>query len=468
MESVAAIETTAVTRETDLQNSIYEGIFANMFATLTGGVFLTGFALHLGMDEFMIGLLASMPFLVTVFQWPTAHLIETTGKRKIFWYWGAVTARLLWLPILIAALLPIDSTFLRFSLLMGLIFLSYSFNSVSGVSWLSLMSDLVPDTIRGQFFGNRNMLCGAAGMVVMLIYGKFLDLMKNAAPGGLSLGFGLVFLSAVFFGIVSMRFLVRVSEPALLKPKTNRSFFKNLPMPFRERNFRKFLTFALVWGFSVYFAAPFFTVYFLQDLHFSYGFIAALGTASGFADLLGMRFWGRISDKVKNKAVIRFSSAVAIFLPFAWIFVRPGSTVLPFVINIIGGLFWAGINLCMSNLLLGISPKENRSLFFSTFNIMTGLGAATGPIAAGLFLKHLPLPHLQVFSFAVVPLHFIFLLSSGMRLLSYQLFRFISEPQEVEMGQMIRVLRSVRGMNIASGFNYLLHPFIEIARRSLR
>jgi len=37
----------------DLNCSICDGIFANMFATLTGGVFLTGFAIQLGMDEFM-------------------------------------------------------------------------------------------------------------------------------------------------------------------------------------------------------------------------------------------------------------------------------------------------------------------------------------------------------------------------------------------------------------------------------
>jgi MFS family permease len=468
MESVATAEVVQIDRDTDLRNSVYEGVFANMFATLTGGVFLTGFALYLGMDEFMIGLLASMPFLAPIFQWPTSHLMETTGRRKVFWYWGAGMSRLLWAPVLIVGLAPIEPVSLKYGLILGLSFLSYAFNSVSSVSWLSLMSDIVPPSMRGRFFGNRNMLCGAAGMAMMLCFGKLLDILKDSSPGGLSSGFSIVFISAVVFGIISMRYLIRVSEPALLKSRKSQSFLKSLPLPFKERNFRKFLTFAFFWGFSVYFAAPFFTVYFLQDLKFSYGFVAALGTISGFADLLGMRFWGRISDKVKNKAVIRFSSTAAICLPFVWIFVRPTNVVLPIVINTIGGMFWAGINLCTSNLLLGISPKENRSLYFSTYNILSGIGAATGPIVAGLLLKCLALPHFHVFSFEVFPLHFIFLSSSVMRLLSFQLFRYISEPQEVEMGQMIRVLRSIRGLNIASGFNYLLHPFLEIARKSIR
>jgi len=57
----------------DLRNSIYDGMFANAFATLTGGVFITGFALYLGMNNFMIGVVASMPFIVTVFQVPTSY-----------------------------------------------------------------------------------------------------------------------------------------------------------------------------------------------------------------------------------------------------------------------------------------------------------------------------------------------------------------------------------------------------------
>jgi hypothetical protein len=60
--------------KTDLRNSFYDGMFANAFATLTGGVFITGFALYLGMNDFMIGLVAAMPFMVTVFQLPASYL----------------------------------------------------------------------------------------------------------------------------------------------------------------------------------------------------------------------------------------------------------------------------------------------------------------------------------------------------------------------------------------------------------
>lgn len=450
----------------DLKNSIYEGVFAHMYATLTGGVFLTGFAVHLGMDELMIGLLAAMPFLATIFQLPASHLIEERGKRKKFWYTGAAIARLVWIPIILAGLVPASMVPFKVSLILVLILISYSFNSVSSVSWLSLMSDLVPAEIRGRFFGNRNMLCGAAGMAVMLMFGKALDYLQGHLDVGLSLGFGATFAVAVFFGVVSLRFLNRVSEPLGVNSLTNRSFRRDVVLPFQEPNFRRFLGFAFLWGLSVHFAAPFFTLYFLRDLHFTYGFIAVLGAVSGLADLAGMHLWGRISDKVGNKTVIRFASGVAIFIPLAWVFVWPESVILPIAINLIAGAFWAGINLCMNNLLLRISPSKNKSLYLSTYSIGAGLGAATGPIIAGWLLRLISDTSFRLFTWELLPIHIIFLTSTVLRLLSFQLFKRIYEPEEAKDVHAVRILRHVRGLNVASGFNFLLHPFIEIVKNN--
>lgn len=448
-------------RKADLKNSVYDGMFANMFATLTGGVFLTGFALHLGMNDFMIGLLASMPFVVTLFQLPTSYFIVKNPERKKVAYWAAAIARLLWLPILVFALLPLSPGVTRYLVVLGLIFISYAFISISYVSWFSWISDLVPDEIRGRFFGTRNMFCGGAGMIVMVAFGTFFDKLNGLSYRGVPLGFAITFMSAVFFGMMGLRFLNLISEPRAHCSSSYVSFYKLTGVPFKEPNFRKFLIFSLLWNFSVYFASPFFTLYFLRDLSFSYGFVATLGMFSAFADLLGMQIWGRISDNVKNRAVIQLSSWIAIFLPLAWVTVQPSSVVMPILLHLVGGGFWAGINLCMNNLLLRISPQENRAFYLSVYNFMGGLGAATGPILAGLALKYMSNSDLQLFSWKILPLHVIFIASTLFRLLSFQLFKHVREPEEVTVGEMVRVLRGVRGLNVTNGFNHLLHPFIE-------
>jgi MFS family permease len=309
------------------------------------------------------------------------------------------------------------------------------------------------------------MLCGAAGMVVMVLFGTLLDLFKGHGGKALSFGFSMTFTAAVLFGMVSLRFLKRISEPKTHLSEIPRSFRTQLWRTLRETNFRRFLAFAFVWSFSVYFASPFFTLYFLRELRFSYGFVATLGMISAFADLTGMRLWGRISDKVKNKAVIQLSTWVAVFLPLAWVLVRPGDVVMPILLHLIGGGFWAGINLCTNNLLLSISPQKNRSLYLSVYNIAGGIGAAIGPIVAGAILMAIGDLHLHLFSYQVLPLHTIFLTSTLLRMVGRLLLNSVREPEEVSAGQLVRILRSVRGMNMANGFNYLLHPFIEIARK---
>ena len=105
---------------TNLRYSIYDGVFANIFATLTGGAFLTGFALNLGFNELLIGLLGAMPFIVTIFQLPAAYIIDRKGGHKKISFWFSLFARLIWVPILIVAIWPNFSLNLKVAIILGL------------------------------------------------------------------------------------------------------------------------------------------------------------------------------------------------------------------------------------------------------------------------------------------------------------------------------------------------------------
>ena len=100
------IETEETPTPGDVKNSFADGIFATIFGTLTGGVFLTGFAIHLGMSEATVGLLAAMPYAATLFQLPASVLIDRTGKRKRIAAANAAAARFIWLLVPGAGLAP--------------------------------------------------------------------------------------------------------------------------------------------------------------------------------------------------------------------------------------------------------------------------------------------------------------------------------------------------------------------------
>ena len=444
-----------------IKNSFGDGIFATVCGTLTSGVFLTGFALYLGMTELTIGLLAAMPYAATLFQLPASILITRTGRRKKITVFNAACGRLTWLLILAVALLPLGSPTLKIALVLVLIFLSHAFVSISYVAWFSWTSDLVPDRLLGRFFGTRNMINGIAGMVSIVGFGYLLDYLIRHASNGQIRGFSLIFVSAVACGIISIVFLQRVADPAKSETKYSPARLTDFRQPFRRKNFKFFLTYSILWNFSVYFASPFFTLYFLRDLGFSYAFVSIMGMISALADLTAMRLWGSISDRVRNKAVIQACCWISVFLPFLWTFVRPDHVVLPVLLHILGGAFWAGIHLCANNLVLRITPREERAICFSLHNIVAGIGASAAPIAAGLVINLFGSADLHLLHPALTPLRLVFVVSTVLRLFSLQLLNFIQEPEEVPVRQLIRILRNVRGLNAANGFQALLHPFVE-------
>jgi hypothetical protein len=57
-----------------LSLSIWDGIFANLYANLTGGVFLVGYALALKASEVQVGLLAAFPLVANVAQILSTYL----------------------------------------------------------------------------------------------------------------------------------------------------------------------------------------------------------------------------------------------------------------------------------------------------------------------------------------------------------------------------------------------------------
>jgi MFS family permease len=442
---------------------VYDGVFANIYATLTGGAFLTGFALYLGMGEVLIGILAAIPYLATLLQLPASYHVLRTGRRKAVCVRAAGAARYTWAAILLVGLLPLPGP-LRTAAVLALFALSHGLGSVSYVTWLSWTTEFVPEEARGRFFGTRNMLCGAAGMAAALVFGNILGWTGRPGTWGQALGFTAVFAVAVGAGEVSLRFLRRIPEPPAAGPPAPTSAARAFLVPFHDEAFRPYLLFACCWGFAVQFASPFFNVYLLRDLGYGFGFVATLGVLSSGADLVGMRLWGALSDRVKNRPILWVGGWVAVFLPLGYLALGPHSVVLPVLLHVTGGGIWSGLNLCSGNLMLRLSQPRQRPLYLAAYSVTAGLGAALGPVLGGLLAKVVggggPLGAVG----GLLPLQAVILVSVALRFVSLQFLRRVREPEEATVGQLIRVVRSVRGMTTAAGFNFILHPFLEVSR----
>ena len=442
-----------------LSLSIWDGIFANLYANLTGGVFLVGFALALKATEVQIGLLAAFPLMANVAQIFFTYVIELIGRRRPLALWGGAFARLIWLVIIGATLWGMQRKSLLY-LSLWIIGLSQIGTAINNLAWMSWMADLVHEERRGRYFGLRNAAIGVAALIATLVGGQFLDFWKVRHPKAEIDALLILFAIGVVCGIISLFIQSRMYEPPLHEGDDNQPFWQRLQLPFRDPNFRALLIFTFVWNFAVYFTAPFFAVYMLKGLKLSYATVTTYAVLSSIADLLSVRFWGRLSDRETNKPILLFTSFFAALIPYVWLLTNKDSFWLFVLVHVQGGLFWAGIRLCTGNLVLKISPLSHRSIYFSTFNAVAGLTAVIAPILGGIALKRLP-RILQAHDLSWSPFLILFFVSATLRLLALPLLLRVREPRERSVWQAVQLIRNVRAFTTTMGFNLNYHFWLS-------
>ncbi len=453
-----------------LRLSTLDGALAAIFGALTGGVFLTGFALRLGANDLVIGLLAALPLLATVAQVSGAYLIERVGRRRAVCVGGAGVSRLLWLLALALPLLvspapgqaPPGAAIAPW-LLLAIAALSALLGSLGGVAWLSWMADLVPIGLRGRYFGSRNLVCGLTSALATVAGGWLLD---RFAPAGRPWGFATLFAIAVLAGWASIQFLRRVPEPPAGVEPSPGPFLRRVRLPFADPNFRRFVRFSLLWNGAVQFAAPFFTVYMLERLAVTYVEVASLATISTVAHLVTIRGWGRLADQYGNRPVMLLTGALAVPVPLLWLAVdRANFAWLAPAIHVLGGAAWAGHSLAGSNLLLRLAPRTHNAVYLSTFTALSGIGSAVGPVLAGLLGVSLRSHAIGVGLFVFDHFQLIFACSFAGRMATLPLLRKVDEPKRASVREVIRVLRTVRGVNTLMGVDTLVQ-FVMVTIRS--
>ncbi|MBL7170456.1 MAG: MFS transporter [Candidatus Omnitrophica bacterium] len=415
-----------------LNFSIIDGALSAVMGSLAGGIFLMGFALKiLKAEPQQIGILASLPMFANLVQIFGSYIIEKTGRKKGLCFFSVLASRILWILIIMlpmAIFSPLSDW--RIWVLVAVIALSSLFGSLSGIAWMAWMSDLVPGEIRGTYFGRRNMIASACGMVFILLGGKFLTMWETRFSEANPFGFILLFAIGLIAGLVAAWFLSRIPEAESAEKKDSGGFdFSLFFRPLKDRNFLNLILFVSAWMFAIQIAAPFYGVFMIENLKIDFTAITIFGTFATFATLFMMKIWGPISDKLGNKPVIIVSGWVLIAVPFIWILALPGNYYMPILTaHILSGAFMAGAALSQFNILIKLSPAEGRSVYLALFAAITGLVGAIAPIVGGALSNALKGFTYSLLSYNISNLHLIFLLSSALQVLTVFFILRVKEP----------------------------------------
>lgn len=423
--------------ERTMRLSIAEGSVTQIFLNWTSGSVLIGYMLHFGASPFEIGLVASVPLLAQMISPFAAWLAALAGSRKHLTAALATLGRGLWV---LAAFLPqlgIPDP-LKPAFLVFIVMISSIFQSAAGTLWAAWMGDVVPDEKRGSYFGTRAGIVGLIGMFASLGAGWFLDTV--AVP----LNFQIVLLVSVVCAAVGIYLYLLHYEPPTTASKA--SLIATFQEPWRDANFRKFLLFGVYWQFTVLLAAPFVFPYFLDQLQMSFTQVSIWSVIASSCAFVTLSLWGRIADRVGNKAVLAVGTFLAgVALPSCWIVAGlTGNLNFIWASAVFDAIAWGAIGPAIFNLALASAPKANRTAFIAMYSLTTGAAGFLGGLLSGpLLLVLLPFTF-NLLNTTWTGYHSLFVIAGLLRAQAWYLLRPVQENNAWRTRDLLRTMRPWR------------------------
>lgn len=359
---------------------------AALYSIMAGGgeTYFSAFAVFLKAGASQIAVLASLPpLLAAAAQLFSAWLGRRSGLRKPIILVGVFMQAFCWLPLVALPLLFPDYAL---ELLTLCVVCYFATGNMVVPQWSSLMGDLVPENSRGRYFASRTRLASFTSFVALIASGLVLHYLTK--QGNEALGFIIIFTIAAIARVGSAYHLRKMTDP----PRSTLVSEVTSPMAaWRRIHHSPFVRFSLFFAlmqFAVAIASPFFTLYMLRDLNFTYLQFMTNTAVVVLAQIATFNVWGHISDHFGNRVILRTTGVLITTVPMLWLF----SSYYPYLLLIqaISGLAWAGFSLSAGNFLYDLVPSPKRAILIAYHNVFANVAVFLGAMLGGYLGMTLP------------------------------------------------------------------------------
>jgi Na+/melibiose symporter-like transporter len=348
------------------------------------------------------------------------------------------SSRLLWLMIVPGIWLVSSSHMAGRQLVLltlAIIWVTNILEALGRASFLSWVAVLVPQRLRGRYFGFRNSIVNLTNFIGVPLLG----LAVSKWPSGSLAGFGAILVLGIVLGIISLGFhflmtdvnpkLVNIAASDIDQGASGGIVFSFL----KDANFLRFLLYSGLWSFAVNVSAPFFNLYLLGEINLDVSVVTLYNSLGAGANLLMLVFWGKLADRIGNRPLMLIVGILVALTPLLWL--EAGTTPIFLwlwfpLLHIVGGATWAAIDLCSGNLMMSVTPLRNQSIYFAIAAAVPGVTGAMG-ITVGGFVA-------TVTNFGGLPTAFA--LSAVLRLFALLPLVFVREQRSVRVRQLWRNL----------------------------
>lgn len=443
--------------ERGLTISIVEGAFAMLYSTLAGGMFLIGLALYCHANSLQLALITAATPLASVFGFLSGTLVRLFGSRKNVVLWTAGLGRAVFFVLVPFILLR---SRLGFGLLLGTVAVSSILMNIAGTTWTSWMSDLVSRERRGRFFGLRNAIHSALGVLTAYWAGRGMDALKAAGKEGL--GYALAFGAAALFGAVSTVLLSRQPEfPS--SQRTRLGFGQTFFGPLREPGFRRLVIFLAGWFLTGTLASPFYLPHLFKNLKFSFAAVGVYSMIGGALGVIFQLFWGRVIDRFGARPVTVISFGLTGVMPLLWVLATPSFRLPIWLDAVLNGVVWTGGSLGLWNLLLELADRpEYRESYFAIYYVVTGVGAFLASLLAGALACLLEMVNfqLELAGRVFLPYHLVFAAAGASRFAVLPLLLRVRQSGSKPVRHTVRALVTVAVWRLNASKEWLLRALL--------
>lgn len=441
----------------DLDLAIFAVCIGSLFTVITGfpgaSPIFTAYLKELGLNDKLYGAILTIPQFTILVQIPFSVYLARHGgiKRLSILSWLILKPLFVLLgvvPLLTGGLTPAVSILLA----VAVMFFGSCLLWISDIGLNTWFGSMIPPVCKGSYFGTRQRMITLFNVGFALLLAALLPLLR-----GNPYKYAILFTLASVSGIFDALSYLRIRPPEQSFQPLDRSGFSPVKLrtflePFRDKNYRPFLFFSIVWYFSLSLAGPYFNVYMLNTLGMTLSAQTIYAQIiPGVAIFLFISRMGRLNDRYGNRPVLLVSCLFVCLTPLVWLFVTPGTIFLIALVNITGGIFATTIDLSVMNMAIFFASPDKRSVYLSTRSISTILFGVVPAMLIGGALSDFLSPLLDGHGIPFVlgqelnAFHILLMISIILRLVSSLVFaRRIREVTAKPVKTMLRELADSR------------------------
>ncbi len=436
---------------------------ASATMTATGDNFFNAFAIYLNASAVQMGWLMAIPQLFgALFQLLSAWLGNYLPRKPLV----VITARIQAGVVVGLSLLALSRSDASVTWLIGLAVLYFSCINFIQPQWRAWMGSVVPQRRRGAFFASRTRLTMVASLAIFMSGGALLSLSERFDV--VWLGFAILFATAAVGRSFSSHYLAQMHDPdGNPHPAGRKGFWQSLQQLYAslsDKTFRDYSFFVAGMQGVVAISAPFFAVYMLRDLQFTYIQYSLNAIASILTQFLMLSFWGRFSDRFGNRLVMQISSVLIPFMPILWLFSADQYYLL--LVQVMSGFVWSGFTLSTANYLYDIRPhKSDFAVYAAMQSALSAAAVFCGAIIGGLIASMAPrlVEFIPLLEGIRSPLFIVFFTSFVLRMaIAIWFVPRAVEPRVRHRPKMLQIIFRVSRFNAISGVSL---DWLSVTRR---